>query len=63
MGQGNLNPFKGREFEVMSLYMAEPRLEARAYSKARKYMNTENLDFPASLARFPNLANANVYRR
>ena len=32
--------------------MAKPRLEARAYSKARKYMNTENLDFPASLARF-----------
>ena len=32
------------------------------YSKVRKYVNTENLDFPASLARFPNLANANVHR-
>ena len=26
------------------------------YSKARKYVNTEDLGLPASLARFPNLA-------
>ena len=32
------------------------------YSKARKYVNTEDLGLPTSLARFPNLANANVYR-
>ena len=33
------------------------------YSKARKYVNTEDLDLPASLARVPNLANANVTAR
>ena len=32
------------------------------YSKARKYVNTADWVPPASLARFPNLANANVYR-
>ena len=32
------------------------------FSKARKYVNTEDLGLPTSLARFPNLANSNVYR-
>ena len=33
-----------------------------AYSKIEKYVNTEDLGLPASLARFPNLANSHVYR-